>query len=62
LGWKVDTDKDDKGPSTNRPSVEEQINDPELLEFLKKRNREDIEFYQWAKQRSLVQCDESNSY
>jgi len=62
LGWKVDTDTGDKGPSTNRPSVEEQINDPELLEFLKKRNREDIEFYQWAKQRSLVQCDESNSY
>ena len=39
-----------------RPSVKERIGFDDVYEFLLRRNHLDIKFYQWAKQRSLVDC------
>ena len=41
----------------NRPTVAQEINNATLLAYLQTRNQADIEFYNRAKQLSLVQCD-----
>ena len=41
----------------HRKSVQERIPYRDVYEFLVKKNQLDIEFYEWTKTKSLVQCD-----
>jgi hypothetical protein len=53
--------KNSMAPGTKRSSHEDpkdKIPYPEVYEYLVQKNRLDIEFYEWSKQRSLVNCDE----
>jgi hypothetical protein len=40
----------------DHPPIEQRIPYPDVYEFLKERNRLDIELYEWTKSRSLVDC------
>ncbi len=46
-----------KSNHTHLPNSE-RIPFPEIYQYLKDRNRKDIELYQWAKERSLVPCSD----
>ena len=55
FGWKAPKGFN-HGPLRSRGSVTSRINNDTLLGFLEERNRDDIEFYRWARERSLVRC------
>ena len=48
-------------PGKHHPSARERINNDTLYDYLVRRNTNDIELYKWAKERSLVKCEENSS-
>jgi hypothetical protein len=48
--------KSSKRSNHTHPPNSERIPFPEIHQYLKERNQKDIELYQWAKRKSLVQC------
>ncbi|KAI2498714.1 hypothetical protein MHU86_15781 [Fragilaria crotonensis] len=48
-------------PGKHHPSARERVNNDTLYDYLVRRNTKDIELYKWAKERSLVKCEENST-
>ena len=48
-------------PGKHHPTAKERINNDTLYDYLLRRNSKDIELYKWAKERSLVKCEENSA-